>query len=431
MKAPLFALVDCNNFFVSCELIFRPDLAGRPVVVLSSGDGCAIARSNEAKALGIPMGAPVYKYRQLFKQHDVVAFSANFELYGDISRRITEILTTITPRLEVYSIDESFLDISQLPIDDYEAWGKNVRQTILKWVGVPVRVGIAPSKTLAKLASDYSKKYPELEGVSYLNPATKNYEKALRETSVEELWGVGRRQAPKLRARAVATALDLSRLAETQARSYFGSVQGGRLQAELTGLSCFPLEAVGKEQKMISATRTFGEDTSEPHVIEAALASFVTRATTRLRQQDLLAGKIGIFLTTNRHKPGYRRIYKEIKLKHPTSDTGYLTHLAVWLFSTAHQKGTQYHRGGASLSNLSSAKAFQVDLLDPASLTGFNKAQRRMRSIDAIRQKHGHKGLHYAAEDLALSWVPKRNSKSPRYTTSWSELPRAKIKHPI
>lgn len=431
MKTPLFALVDCNNFFVSCELVFRPDLAGRPVVVLSSGDGCVIARSNEAKALGVPMGAPVYKYRQLFKQHSVVAFSANFELYGDISRRITEVLTTITPRLEVYSIDESFLDISQLPIENYEAWGRSVRETILQWIGVPVRIGIAPTKTLAKLASDYSKKYPGLEGVSHLSPGTKNYEKALRETFIEELWGIGRRQAPKLRARAVATASDLTRLTEAQARSYLGSVQGARLHAELKGISCFPLEMIGKDQKMISATRTFGEDTSEPYAIEAALASFVARATTRLRRQNLLAGKLVIFLTTNRHKPGYRRIYKETKLKHPTSDTGYLTSMAVQLFHQAHQKGMQYHRGGATLSNLSPSTAFQVNLLDPASMADFDKSQRRMRSIDAIRQKHGHKGLHYAAEDLALTWVPKRNFKSPRYTTSWDELPKAKIKHPI
>lgn len=430
MNRPLFALVDCNNFFVSCELVFRPDLAGKPAVVLSSGDGCVIARSNEAKQIGVPMGAPVFKYRPLFKNHDVVAFSANFELYGDLSRRITEILTTITPRLEVYSIDESFMDMSQLGIKDPTAWGRSVRETILKWIGVPVRIGIAPTKSLAKLASDYSKKHPKLEGIACLEPDEQDFEKALSEVAIEEIWGVGRRQGPKLRARGVNSALDLTRLSEAQARSYFGSVQGARLHAELKGKSCIPLETTHKDQKMISATRTFGEDTPQPHVIEAALASFVARAAARLRRQNLTAGKLSIFLTTNRHKPGYRRFYSEVKLANPTVDTGQLTALAVKLFHEIHHSGAQYHRGGITLGNLKKAKDFQTDLLNNTNVSKFSRSKERMSSLDTIRARHGHSGLHYAAEDLALSWLPKHNTRSPRYTTQWNELPKVKIKRP-
>lgn len=423
----LFALIDCNNFFVSCEKIFRPDLEGKPVVVLSSGDGCVIARSDEAKKIGVPMGAPVYKHRQLFKDNDVVCFSANFELYGDISRRITEVLTTITPRLEVYSIDESFLDVGQLAIEDYEAWGRVVRQRILQWIGVPVRIGIAPTKTLAKLASDYSKKDPSLQGVIQLTPGTLTYEQALRKTRLEEVWGIGRRQAPKLRGRSLAKAYDLTRLSDAQARSYFGSVQGTRLCAELQGMSCWPLELIGKDQKMISATRTFGEDSGEIHVIEAALASFVARATTRLRRQNLTASKLSIFLTSNRHKPGYKSWYKEFRLLEPTMDTGLLTALANQLFLQIHSHGAQYHRGGITLGQLQSAKDFQSDLLGHVSRETFDHSRSRMGVLDAVRAKHGHKGLHYASEDLALTWEPRRSLRSPRYTTSWAELKKVKI----
>lgn len=427
-SAPLFALIDCNNFFVSCELVFRPDLRGKPVVALSSGDGCVIARSNEAKAIGIPMGAPVYKYRQLFKEHSVASFSANFELYGDISRRITEILTSLTHRLEVYSIDESFLDISQLDIKDYEAWGREVRHTILKWVGVPVRIGIAPTKTLAKLASDQSKSDPSLRGVSFLAPQSQKYHRALETMRIEKLWGIGRRQAPKLRARGIGNAWQLAQISETQARSILGSVQGARLHAELLGSSCFPLELIGKDQKMISATRTFGEDTNEPHVIEAALASFVARAAARLRAQHLTTQRLSIFLSTNRHKPGHRTWHKEIKLPGPLVDTGKLTGLAVELLHAIYVKGAQYHRGGITLSSLKPERALQTDLLGYIDLKAHKQDVGRMTALDKIRAKYGHAGLHYAAEDLSLSWTPKRNQKSPRYTTHWEELPRVKIK---
>lgn len=206
MKKPLFALIDCDNFFVSCEKIFRPDLEGHPCVVASSNDGCVVARSAEARAVGVPMGAPIFKHRTLFDEHHIKVFSANFELYGDISRRITEILTTITPRLEVYSIDESFLDIARLDITDYTEWGKLVRDRIAQWVGVPVSIGIAPTKTLAKLAAEQAKTDPAHGGVLYLTPQNTN--KNLAKTRLEDIWGIGRRSGPKLRARGLSTALD-------------------------------------------------------------------------------------------------------------------------------------------------------------------------------------------------------------------------------
>lgn len=427
-KNPLFALVDCNSFFVSCELIFRPNLIGKPVVVLSSGDGCVVARSREAIKVGIPMGAPVFKYRHLFAEHGVISFSANFELYGDISRRITEILTTITPRLEVYSIDESFLDISQLPIKDYETWGREVYLRILQWVGVPVRIGIAPSKALAKLAADATKHMPEQNNAMFISPDDSRYKNILENTPIESVWGVGRKQGPKLRAHAIGNAYELSRLRESQARSYFGSVLGARLHAELNGISCFPLELIGKPQKTISATRTFGEDSDSVDLIQAALASFVSRACTRLRDQGLTTKRLSIFLTTNRHKPGYRSWKRELNLDEPTADTGILTVLATELFWGIHGRGQLYHRGGVTLHDLGPENTFQTDLFSIVGTNRFECSQRRMKAVDEIRAKYGHRGAHYVAEDLALHWQPKRQTCSPHYTTNWSSLRKVKIK---
>ncbi|MEK7153237.1 MAG: hypothetical protein AAB834_04775, partial [Patescibacteria group bacterium] len=202
----VYALIDCNNFFVSCERIFRPDLEGKPVVVLSSGDGCAVARSNEAKRLGVPMGAPVFKHRQLFEKHNIIKFSANFELYGDISKRITALLTTITPRIEIYSVDESFLDLSELPIEDYAAWGRAIRNAIMRHIGVPVSIGIAPSKTLAKLAAEIAKQHDGYKGsFSFVDLEASRREAALQSMPIEEVWGIGRKLAPKIRAEGIAT----------------------------------------------------------------------------------------------------------------------------------------------------------------------------------------------------------------------------------
>jgi DNA polymerase V len=425
---PLFALIDCNNFFVSCERVFRPDLEGKPTVVLSSGDGCVIARSNEARAIGVPMGAPVFKHRQLLKDNNVVQFSANFELYGDISRRITEILTSITPRLEVYSIDEAFLDISQLEIKDYEAWGKQVRELILKWVGVPVRIGIAPTKTLAKLASELTKSDPDRRGVRRLMPDSEDLQHSLQQTPLEAIWGVGWRLAPKLRAIGLSTAYDISQLPYATARKHFGSIHGEKLVRELNGQSCEPLEAVQQETKSISATRTFGEDTNQPHVIEAALATFVTRAAIRLRSHNLAAQKLSIFLTTNRHKPNYQKWYREIKLDEPTLDTGVLINQAIALFSTFHEPSNWYHRAGITLSSLKPADSYQTDLLGYVRPAELSKAKARLQAVDAINTKYAAGTVRYAAQDLANSWQPLRKLQSPRYTTSWKELPKAGIK---
>jgi DNA polymerase V len=424
MKKPLFALIDCNNFFVSCERVFRPDLEGKPVVVLSSNDGCAVARSNEAKALGIPMGAPAFKYRQLFKDHNVIQFSANFELYGDISRRIIDILTTVTPRLEIYSIDEAFLDLSELPIKDYDEWGRQVRELILRWVGVPVSIGIAPSKTLAKLAGDYAKKHPETGGA--LSISSENSAQILQGSHIKDVWGVGWRLAPKLRAEGVGTAWNLAQLRPQRAQQLMG-IHGRQMVAELNGISCIPLGLEHQAQKSIARTRTFGEDTNDLNALEAAIATFAATAAFRLRRDRQLTRHAGLFLMTNKHKPGFRGWNQEITFETPTADSGKLITELIKALGELYNPAMSYHRAGVWLYDFIPDNQLQTDLLGFIDTTGHDKAQARMATLDALNHRFGKHKIHYAAEDLADRWQPIRKLRSPRYVSNWNELPKARI----
>ncbi|HSX44617.1 MAG TPA: Y-family DNA polymerase [Candidatus Saccharimonadales bacterium] len=423
MRKPIFALIDCNNFFVSCEKVFRPDLEGQPVVVLSSNDGCAVARSNEAKALGIPMGAPAFKYRQLFKDHCVIQFSANFELYGDISKRIAMLLTSITPRIEVYSVDESFLDLSQLKIKDYPAWGRVVRQKILDWVGIPVSIGIAPTKTLAKLASEYAKKHPEHNGVLALPKWPQQF---LANTAIQDIWGVGWRLAPRLKAEGISNAWQLSELSPQFAQQLMG-IHGRQMVAELNGVPCYGLQREGKLQQSIARTRTFGEDTNNAGVIEAALANFAAGAAYRLRREDQLTRRAGLFLTTSRHKPGYRSWTREIKFSTPTADTGLILSRLVSQFSQIYDQRQLYHRAGVWLYDFVPASRLQTDLLGYVNPTGFDRSKIKMNMIDQINNRWGKRTIRWATEDLGDNWQPKHRLLSPRYVSNWQELPLVQI----
>jgi DNA polymerase V len=429
MNQPIFALIDCNNFFVSCERVFRPELEGKPVVVLSSNDGCAVARSNEVKALGVPMAAPAFKYRELFRQHSVVQFSANFELYGDMSRRITELLTTITPRIEVYSVDESFLDLSQLDIKDYTQWGHNLREAIWRWTGLPVSVGIAPSKTLAKLASERGKKDPELNGVlNLVDPGQRVLDYQLAALGIKDVWGVGWRLAPRLRAEGIATAYDLAHMRPQHAGQLMG-IRGRQLVTELNGVSCYPLELEHQLPKSILRSRTFGEDTSDVSTIEAALASFATQAAFRLRRSQQFTTRAGIFLDTNKHKPGFRRWSKEKIYKVPTADSGQIISDLIELFRACYSPSQSYHRAGVWLADFVPSGQLQTDLWGQVDVQGHTKAHQRMATVDNLNERYGKRTVRFAAEMLGQSWQPKHRIRSPRYTTHLGDLPTAKIAH--
>jgi len=423
----VFALVDCNNFFVSCERLFRPDLEGRPVVVLSSNDGCVVARSNEAKALGIPMGAPAFKFRYLFNQHKVVTFSANFEIYGDVSKRITALLTTVTPKIEIYSVDESFLDLSTLPIKDYAAWGRAVRESIFKNIGIPVSVGIAPSKTLAKLGADLGKIDQSYGGaVDWINASEEWAQEALASMPIKEIWGVGWRLAPKLKAEGISSALHLAQLRPQRAQQLMG-IRGRQMVAELNGTSCFPLEREHKAAQSIMRGRTFGEDTNQLHVLESAIASMTTRAAFALRRDGLLARRIGLMTETNRHKPGYRRWAPELKLTQPTNDTGLIITMLIKKLQAIFNGTQQYHRLCVFLYDLVPEDALQTDVLGQVDPKAHDKAAARMQALDQINTKHGRGKIYYAAEGLGRAWEPKHQIRSPRYVSNWDELPEARI----
>src|ERR1700741_950661 len=405
MKKPtLFALIDCNNFFVSCERLFRPDLEERPVVVLSSNDGCAVSRSNEVKALGIPMGAPAFKYRELFERHNIVKFSANFELYGNVSRRIIALLTSVTPRIEIYSIDESFLDISSLPITDYEAWGKEVRELIFEWVGIPVSIGIAPTKTMAKLANLRAKKAPEMGGVLALhNKSLMEIEEQLRLTPVGDVWGVGWRGAPKLRAQGIGNALQLSQLAPTRAQQLMG-IRGRQMVAELNGTSCYPLELEDRLPQSIASTRTFGEDTNDQYAVEAAIATFVNTASFKLRRSEQLCKRATLFATTNKHKPGYASWYKDLRFDQPTADTGLLIGELTATFRQFYNPNIKYHRAGITLHDFVPDRQLQTDLLGVINVQSHDRAKDKMIAFDAINNRYGKRTVRIASELMASQW---------------------------
>lgn len=429
-RPPLFVLVDCNNFFVSCERLFNPGLEGKPVIVLSSGDGCAVSRSNEAKALGIPMGAPAFKYRDLITKHQVIKFSANFELYGNISRRITALLTSITPRTEIYSVDESFLDISSLKVNDYEEWAREVRQYILDWVGIPVSIGIAPSKTLAKLANLAAKKHPNLGGVlSFVDKTPEGpqhnqqrIDHYTKQTAIGDVWGIGWRLAPKMRGIGVGTAYDMARLRPQQAQQLMG-IQGRQLIAELQGTCCHRLTLEHTLPQSIAATRTFGEDTNDTYVLEAAFATFVANASFKLRRSNQLTHRISIFATTNRHKPGYQSWQQTVHLKQPTNDTSTLITAARQAFHGFYMAGVQYHRAGITLHDFSPETLLQTDLLGTIDIARHDSAAKRMRAVDTINNKYGKHTMRIAAELTGNTWVPKHQLRSPGYVSNWSELP--------
>lgn len=423
----IFGLVDCNNFFVSCERLFRPDLENVPVVVLSSNDGCVVARSNQAKALGIPMGAPAFQYRPIFEQNRIVQFSANFELYGDISKRISQILTQVTPRIEIYSVDESFLDLSELNIGDYRAWGTSLRARILREVGVPVSIGIAPSKTLAKLGSEVAKTHEEYAGVyPFVGTSAAERDTVLATVPIRNVWGVGRKFSPKLLAEGISTAKAFAALRPQRAQQLMG-IHGRQLVSELCGTACYPLEMTNTVAKSIMRSRTFGEDTHEAHVLEASIATLSAQAAFRLRQARLSAKHIGFFVNTNRHKPGYRQWSREVRLDTPTDDTGKIITLLTSELAAIYQRSQSYHRLGVYLYDLVGNNLLQTDLLGTANIVEHDRDQARMAALDQINRRFGKGHLRYAAEDLSKHWEPKHQLRSPRYVSVWDELPVAHV----
>lgn len=422
---PLFGLIDCNNFYVSCERVFRPDLQGVLVIVLSNNDGCAIARSNEAKALGIKMGDPEFKLRPLIQRENIRVFSSNYALYGDMSQRVGETLTTMIPDVETYSIDESFLNLGEFRSRDLDELARDLRARVLRWTGIPTCVGFAPTKTLAKLANFIAKKRPAYQGVCDLRDAA-HLAAVLPTVPVEEIWGVGGASAAKLFALGVRTAADLAAMEPDRARRLM-TVTGGRTVLELRGVSCMPLERVEPVRKGIAVTRSFGNPVLTWEQMNEAVVAYASRAAEKLRRHRVVACHFSVFMHTSAHNtdPWYSNGGSG-SLVEATSDTGELVSLAVSLAASVWRSGYRYAKAGVILTELVPESSHQPGLW--SSIDRERRAE-MWKVIDALNLKLGRGIVTTAgAGQQDASWKLRAAFRSPRWTTRWTELPQAKAK---
>lgn len=417
---PLFAIADCNNFYASCERLFQPGLCGKPVVVLSNNDGCVIARSNEAKALGIDMGAPWHLIREKHDRDGIEVRSSNYTLYGDMSARVMRILSDFTPNLEIYSIDEAFLGLAGFEhcLEDH---ARKIRATVLQWTGIPVSIGVAPTKTLAKVANRSAKKNPAAGGVAMLL-TDEAQEAALAAIELTDLWGVAWRLADRMRALGIRTPLDLRRADPRFMRQHF-SVVVERLVYELQGFSCLSLEEVTPDRKSIVSSRSFGRPVTTRVEMEEAVATYIARGAEKLRRQDLCAGRVSVFLETNRFKPDDPQYNpaRSMKLPVATADTGKLTAAAERLLDAMWRPGYRYNKAGVMFLDLVKADAVQPGLFDRPDTPAMRELMKR---IDRLNARYGQDTVTFARSGRARAWKLRREHISQCYTTRWGELLR-------
>ena len=438
----MYALVDCNNFYVSCERVFAPQLEGQPVVVLSNNDGCLISRSDEAKALGLKMGEPYHLVRPLLAQHRVRVFSSNYALYGDMSRRVVQVLAGFTAGVEVYSIDEAFLDFGGMGLlePDLLAYGQRVRATVKKHTGIPTCVGIAPTKTLAKLANRLARAHGQ-QGVLVL-PDAARWQEALAQAPVESIWGVGRRHSHKLREMGVLTGADLAALPEQWLRRHLGGVVGQRLWRELHGQPCLDWNPAEWDDDQLptgtpnrhsaTCTRSFGRPQHDAAVLAEAVATFAAKAAEKLRRHGLAAHLVTVILGTDRFAPvaGPKTHTTVVSLLQATNDVGVLTQAALVGLRKLGRAGVAYHRAGVLLSGLERVGHTQLSLF-AASVSDQPRRTQLMATLDALNARFGRQLVHLAATGVAKAvdgktpppaWAGRAAHCSPQYTTGWAEL---------
>jgi len=417
----MFALVDCNNFYVSCERVFNPRLAG-PVAVLSNNDGCIVARSQEVKDLGVPMGAAYFEYKELFERHRVKIFSSNYTLYGDMSDRVMETLKTFTPDVQVYSVDEAFLFFSRTQTKDQLL---GIRKRIKQWTGIPVSIGMARTKTLAKMANYLAKKTQS--GVVVLS-TDDEVRCALNELPVEDIWGIGRQYSRLLRSKGIHSALQFRNAEDAWVRKHM-SVVGLRTVWELRGTSCLPLDELPVAKKSVICSKSFGYPIDNFEELCEATATYVARACEKIRAQDSLASYLSIFAVMHERQDHYFPTYKNgITLAEPTSYTPTLITAAKQLLRTIYRDGIRYRKTGVCLGGLIPRSQAQLDLFE-----GHGKLKEKqgkvMHIMDTLNAEygkngqHGKKALRSAAEGSPVpAWGMRRNMRSPAYTTNWNEL---------
>jgi DNA polymerase V len=416
------ALMDCNNFYASCEKAFAPHLAARPVVVLSNNDGCIVARSREAKELGVPMGAPEFKCRALLARHNVAVFSSNYALYGDMSARVMATAAALAPRMEVYSIDEAFLDFTGLPGGPEEA-ARRVREAVKRATGIPVSIGVGPTKTLAKAANKLAKKDAALGGALVLPEDPAGREDWLARLDVEDIWGVGPRHAKRLRGRGARSALDFIRLPRDYVRKTM-TTAGLHTWLELRGAPCIPLERAPRPKKSIVSSRSFGVPVEALVHMREAASYHAARAAEKLRAQNGQAAQVTLWVQTNafiQGEPQYSGVESRA-LSPPTSRADEIVRSALTLLGRLFRPGYRYKKTGVMLSGIESAESSQLSLLRGHDERG----GKLMEVLDRVNAKWGRETLFPAACGVERAWRMRMARRSPRYTTAWEELPVAR-----
>lgn len=414
----MYALIDCNNFYASCERVFRPDLIGKPIVVLSNNDGCVIARSNEAKALGVPMGAPAFEYEKIFADKQVQVFSANFALYGDMSQRVMQLLNEYSPGMEIYSIDEAFLDLSGFYHTDLRAYGQAMQQRVTKNTGIPISVGIAPTKALSKVANKIAKKFPVQTSSVHLIDTEEKRIKALKWLPVEDIWGIGRQHSKRLHAMQVRTAYEFTQLSDAQVLKLF-TINGLRLKRELEGIPALELEAV-QAKKSIATTRTFESNYTELHQLQERVTTFAVSCAEKLRQQHSCCTTLMLFVHTNGHRKDLQQYSRNIVVSLPfaTNSAIELARFACTALEKIFRPGFHYKKAGVIVMDLIPEDARQMGLFE----NSHERHHALMKAVDKINAGIGQQKVRLGSQDIKRVWKMKQERLSPCYTTRLSDI---------
>jgi DNA polymerase V len=417
----MFALVDCNNFYASCERVFNPSLQHKPIVILSNNDGCIIARSDEAKKLGIPMGAPIFKYRAIIANHSVKVFSSNYSLYGDMSSRVMSILKQFTPDIQVYSIDESFLKLEGFEGYNLTDYGILMKNRILKWTGIPTCAGIAPTKALSKVANKIARKYPnQTNGVYVIDTEVKRIN-ALKWTKIKDIWGIGKKLSNRLSIKGCKNAYDFTQLHESWVKSNMSVVES-RLQRDLLGIPTLDLE-VQKSKKSIATTRTFEKPLKELDKIKERISTFAFVSGEKLRRQNSHCHMIIVILRSNYFREDLKQHYvtKVISLPYPTNSSLVLSNYAIKAIGEVFKNGIAYKKAGIILTGLVPSNNYQLNIFDWEN----SNHQPLMKAIDKINYRFSNK-IKLANQDLKKTWKMKQDHLSPNYTTNLQDIIKVK-----
>ena len=418
----MYALVDCNNFYASCERVFQPQYNGKPVVILSNNDGCVISRSNEAKAAGVPMGAPEFKIRELIKEKNIKMFSSNYPLYGDLSNRVMKILEGFTPNVEIYSIDEAFLNFDGMSISDFHHYGLQIKNRVQKWVGIPTCIGFAPTKALSKVANRIAKKFQEKTQGVYVIDTDEKRIKALKWTKIEDVWGIGFRLKKKMIAHNILTAYDFTKPQhEAWIRKQMGVI-GMRLKYELEGKSVLALESIPEQKKSIATTRSFPKQISDFDDLRERVVTFATVCAEKLRKQNSCCHTIIVLLVIDKHKYQSQKYYfnKAITLPFATNSTLTISNAAISILKElcAGYEGIKFKKAGVIVTELVDENKKQFQLFEEEN----PKHLALMKTMDYLNTKIGDRKVKLATQNLKLTWNMNQNHLSPRYTTRFKEI---------